>query len=169
MSWGAWVQRAEIEPSIYAADFPNLGAQLETLLAACVRVFHYDVGDGHFVDPITIGPIVLESIAPIVERGGAALDCRLMVAEPEKRFEQIKAAGGASVTFHVEACADPPAVSLQVDGGVSAENIRDAHDAGADLLVAGTSVFWQDDLGAAYRRLRSCLEAINNSTPVRFS
>ena len=73
----------EIEPSIYAADFACLGAQLETLLDAGVRIFHFDVGDGHFVEPVTIGPIVLESIAPLVHQRGGILDCHLMVSEPE--------------------------------------------------------------------------------------
>src|SRR5574341_1635294 len=109
MTWHDWVRGTEIQPSIYAADFARLGEQLETLLDAGVRVFHYDVGDGHFVEPITIGPIVLESIAPLVHDRGGILDCHLMVSEPERHFEQIGAAGGDSVTFHVEACDDPPA------------------------------------------------------------
>jgi ribulose-phosphate 3-epimerase len=46
-----------------------------------------------------------------------------------------------------------PDVRIQVDGGVGAANIREIHDAGATLLVAGTSVFGADDPGAAYREL----------------
>src|SRR5687768_6851740 len=103
MSWNGWVRGPEVEPSIYAADFANLGAQLERLLAAGVRVFHYDVGDGRFVEPITIGPIVLESIAPLIRRAGGVVDAHLMTVEPEKHFAQIAKAGADSVTFHVEA------------------------------------------------------------------
>ena len=44
--------------------------QLEALLRAGCRVFHFDVGDGHFVEPVTMGPIVLQSIAPIIHRYG---------------------------------------------------------------------------------------------------
>ena len=48
----------EVEPSLYAADFSRLGEQVDTLLRAECRVFHWDVGDGHFVPPVTMGPIV---------------------------------------------------------------------------------------------------------------
>lgn len=47
----------------------------------------------------------------------------------------------------------PPDVRLQVDGGINAETIGAARAAGADLLVAGSAVFWTDDVGAAYGRL----------------
>jgi ribulose-phosphate 3-epimerase len=98
----------EVEPSLYAADFSRLGEQIETLMAAGCRVFHFDVGDGHFVEPVTIGPIVLDSISPIVHRHGGTIDCHLMVERPAKYFEAFKAAGGDSVTFHYEAVADVP-------------------------------------------------------------
>ena len=62
MSWKDWVRTVEVEPSLYAADFSRLGEQIETLARAGVRVFHFDVGDGHFVPPITIGPIVLSRL-----------------------------------------------------------------------------------------------------------
>ena len=106
MAWREWVQDFEIEPSIYAANFAALGADLERALDAGARVLHFDVGDGHFVEPITIGPIVLESIAPLVHARGAVLDCHLMVDNPEHHFAQIARAGGDSVTFHHEVVAD---------------------------------------------------------------
>ena len=46
---------------------------------------------------------------------------------------------------------------VQVDGGVKAENVRAAHDAGADLLVVGTGIFGFEDLPRAYRRLVQAL------------
>jgi ribulose-phosphate 3-epimerase len=220
MGWHEWAREVEVEPSIYAADFSRLGDQLETLVAAGARVFHFDIGDGHFIPEITIGPIVLASIAPLVRGWGGVLDCHLMVAEPERHFEAVAKAGGASVTFHVEACDDPPRavalarslglgvgvvfnpetpveegahaaadadvalcmsihpgysgqefrpdaleriwrlrsllpdeVRVQVDGGVNAETIGPARDAGADLLVTGSAVFWSDDPARAYRLL----------------
>jgi len=224
MSWLAEARRVEIEPSIYAADFSRLGVQLEALHVAGARVFHFDAGDGHFIPEITIGPVVAASIAPLVRGWGAKLDCHLMVAEPEAHFEAIAKAGGDSVTFHVEACDDPPraiaaaralglgagvafnpetpvgdAVAaapgadlvlcmsihpgysgqsfmpealdriaelraalapearLQVDGGVNRDTARAARSAGADLLVAGSAIFWGDDVGAAYRELAEAL------------
>lgn len=108
MAWRDWVRgRAEVEPSIYAADFAALGEQLRLVMDAGARIFQFDVGDGHFVEPVTIGPIVLASIAPLVHERGGILDVHLMVDNPERHFEQVRRAGGDSVTFHVEASADP--------------------------------------------------------------
>ncbi len=221
MGWESWIRTSEVEPSLYAADFAHLGDQIEALLGAGTRVFHFDVGDGHFVEPITIGPIVLESIAPLIHTvENAAIDCHLMVDEPTKHFPQIAQAGGDSVTFHYEVVDDVPAtiaiardlglgvgvafnpatdpldvakvsgdadlvlcmsinpgysgqkfmpdaleriralraalpasIHIQVDGGVGADNIREVHDAGATLLVAGSAVFGREDIQGAYRRL----------------
>jgi ribulose-phosphate 3-epimerase len=47
----------------------------------------------------------------------------------------------------------PPAMHIQVDGGIGPENVRACHDAGATLFVAGTSIFGREDLPRAYRRL----------------
>jgi ribulose-phosphate 3-epimerase len=220
MSWSEWADAVEIEPSIYASDFSRLGLQLEELHGAGAKVFHFDVGDGHFIPEITIGPIVAASLSPLVRGWGACLDCHLMVAEPEKHFEAIARAGGDSVTFHVEVCDDAPraisharslglgvgvalnpgtsvasaaaaaegadlvlcmsihpgysgqafmpdalerisrlrellpdGVRIQVDGGINGSTIRAAREAGADLLVAGSAIFWGDEPAAAYRDL----------------
>jgi len=110
MSWREWLRDVEVEPSLYAADFSRLGEQVEVLLGAGVRVFHFDVGDGHFIPPITTGPVVLESIAPTVHEAGGVLDCHLMVEAPERHLAQFREAGADSVTVHLEACPDLPAV-----------------------------------------------------------
>ena len=109
MPWADWIRTAEIEPSLYAADFARLGEQIDVLLDAGCRVFHFDVGDGHFVEPVTIGPVVLHSIAPRVHAKGGVLDCHLMVDNPFRHFPQIAAAGGDSATFHYEVVDDVPA------------------------------------------------------------
>jgi ribulose-phosphate 3-epimerase len=222
--WRQWVRTVEIEPSLYAADFSRLGEQIEVLLRAGARVFHFDVGDGHFVPPVTMGPIVLKWIAPMILDHEGAIDCHLMVENPERHFEAIREAGGSSVTFHYEACDDPPAVAalareqglevglafnprtspedaaraavgfdvilcmsinpgysgqqfmpeafgrvralrkllpddvyVQVDGGVGPDNVRELYLSGANLLVAGTSIFAREDLPRAYRRLVQAL------------
>jgi ribulose-phosphate 3-epimerase len=225
MGWNDWVRGTEIEPSIYAADFARLGEQLETLLGAGARIFQFDVGDGHFVEPITIGPVVLKSISPLVHRLGGVLDCHLMIERPERHFRAVAEAGGDSVTVHYEACEDlpdvirqardlelgvgvafnpetepedvvavagelvdlvlcmsihpgysgqelmpaaiprirrlrellPAGMHVQVDGGVGPENVRELREAGANLFVAGTSIFGQQDLAEAYRRLVQAL------------
>jgi len=217
VTWTEWAKPGVVEPSIYAADFARLSEQLESLLDAGARVFHFDIGDGHFIGEITIGPVVLRSIAELVHDREGVLDCHLMVAQPERHFDSVRAAGGDSVTFHVEAVDDPgragayarelglavgvafnpeteveraataaagmdlalcmsihPGLSgqafmseslgriaklrslvpdtvfVQVDGGVSAQNAAEIRQAGADLLVAGSAIFWQDDPAAAY-------------------
>ncbi len=109
MAWQDWIRTVEVEPSLYGADFTQLGAQIEQLLRAGCRIFHFDVGDGHFVEPVTMGPIVLQSISPLIHRAGGAIDVHLMVESPAKYFEPVAAAGGDSVTFHFEAVDDVPA------------------------------------------------------------
>jgi ribulose-phosphate 3-epimerase len=107
--WRDWIRTVEVEPSLYAANFAILGEQVDALLRTGARIFHFDVGDGHFVDPITIGPIVLKDIAPLVHRMEGTIDCHLMVDNPAKHFAPIAEAGGDSVTFHYEAVEDVPA------------------------------------------------------------
>jgi ribulose-phosphate 3-epimerase len=224
MGWSEWARDVEVEPSIYAADFSRLGAQLESLVEAGARVFHFDVGDGHFIPEITVGPIVLSSVSPLMRGWGGVLDCHLMIEQPEHQFEAVASAGGDSVTFHVEACDDVPRavararslglgvglafspetavedavaaadgvdlvlcmsirpgysgqafmpetptrierlrellpsdIHVQVDGGINRETIQLARDAGADLLVAGSAIFWHDDPAAAYRDLATAV------------
>jgi ribulose-phosphate 3-epimerase len=224
VAWRDWIRTVEIEPSLYAADFANLGEQLDVLLRTGARVFHFDVGDGHFVEPITFGPVVLEAVAPIVHGFGGAVDCHLMVDNPVRHFPQIQRAGGDSVTFHYEAVDDvpdtisaarehglqvgvafnpetdpedvaavagdadivlcmsinpgyggqefmpeavdriktlraalPDEIHIQVDGGIDNDNVRSVYDAGATLIVAGTSIFAREDLPRSYRRLVQAL------------
>ena len=106
MGWSEWAREVEVEPSIYAADFSRLGEQLGVLVEAGAQVIHFDAGDANFIPEITIGPVVVASIAPLVHAWGATLDCHLMVERPERHFEAFARAGGDSVTFHVEAVED---------------------------------------------------------------
>ena len=219
MTWREWARPGIVEPSIYAADFARLGEQLESLLDAGARVFHFDIGDGHFIGEITIGPIVLRSISGLVHERGGVLDCHLMVSRARaalrersggrrrqrdvpcrggrrsrrgRRAARVTSAsasaspstprrrssggrGGGAAGADVALCMSihpglsgqafmpdslgrieklrslvPDTVLVQVDGGVSAENAAEIREAGADLLVAGSAIFWQDDPAAAY-------------------
>jgi ribulose-phosphate 3-epimerase len=113
MGWQEWVRTVEIEPSLYAADFRRLGEQIQHLMHAGARMFHFDVGDGHFVPPVTIGPVVLRSIAPHIHELGGQIDCHLMVDDPAHHFQEIAESGGDSVTFHVEATKDYAGVAAR--------------------------------------------------------
>jgi ribulose-phosphate 3-epimerase len=168
-------RQVEIEPSLYAADFANLGAQIRELLGAGARVFHFDVGDGHFVPPVTIGPVVLRSIAPMIHDAGGTLDCHLMVDDPVHHFEEIAASGGDSVTFHVEVVEDAAAVlararafglgaGVAFNPGTPVEEAAAAANLGADLCLCMSIVpgysgqELMDEAYARIERLRSLVD-----------
>ena len=181
MGWQDWIRTVEIEPSLYAADFAHLGAQVDALLRTGARVFHFDVGDGHFVEPITMGPIVLKDVTPIVHAvEGAAVDCHMMVDDPTHHFPQIAEAGGDSVTFHYEAVDDVPATiavarehGLQV--GIAFNPETDPDDvvkvaADADLVLCmsihpGDS--GQKFMDTALKRIKHLRDALPESIPVQ--
>jgi ribulose-phosphate 3-epimerase len=180
VAWRDRIRAVEVEPSIYAADFSRLGEQVEVLLGAGARVFHFDVGDGHFVPPVTIGPIVLKWIAPIVHGREGTMDCHLMVDDPAHHFPEIAQAGGDSVTFHYEAVEDPQrtladARAQGLAAGIAFNPETEPEDVAAvaegfDLVLCMSihpGYSGQEFMPATLDRLRRLRARLPNETPIQ--
>ena len=220
----AKIPTGAIAPSVLSCDFARLAEQVNTVMDAGARVIHVDVMDGHFVPPITIGPLIVAALRELVHGRGGILDCHLMIERPERQLEAFASAGADVITIHpestphihyalrtirelgvaagvvinpgtpvvvVEPVAEnvdlcllmsvnpgwggqryipsstgriarlrellPREVVLEVDGGISLETIDEARGAGADLFVAGSSVFGAADPAAAFAALAARL------------
>jgi len=217
-----------IAPSILSADFSHLGQDVTEVLDAGAKVVHLDVMDGHFVPNITIGPLVVAALKPLIHGAGALLDVHLMIEHPEQYVDAFAAAGADVIAVHQEACPHlhrvlwqireagaaagvalnpatavetldearrhcdmvlvmsvnpgfggqrfietslakiakarrylPDNVALEVDGGVTELNAAALVEAGANLLVAGSSVFGGHDIGERFGELaRAAGEAV---------
>jgi ribulose-phosphate 3-epimerase len=97
------MREIRVAPSILAADFAYLGAQVEDVMDEGARVIHVDVMDGHFVPPISIGAMVVDALRDLVHDRDGVLDVHLMVERPERRIEEFAQAGADTLIVHWEA------------------------------------------------------------------
>ncbi len=209
-----------VAPSILAADYTQLGSQIQRCLDAGTQWLHCDIMDGHFVPNISYGPAVVKAAASI---GDVFIDVHLMIENPDQYIEDFVEAGADLLTVHQEVCphlhrtiqhikrqgaqagvALNPATPLQqiipilsdvnlvlimsvnpgfggqsfiestyrklqkirslrekqeaqfligVDGGVGPDNIQKVAKAGAEVFVAGSSIFKSDDIAGSIKKL----------------
>ncbi|MBD8012555.1 ribulose-phosphate 3-epimerase [Microbacterium sp. NPDC077391] len=130
-----------INPSILAADFANMQTELARIATADFA--HVDVMDNHFVPNLTFGPQMVERIqatSPI------PLDVHLMIDDPDRWAPGYADLGAASVTFHLEAAADPVALArrlraigsragIAIKPGTAGESLYDILDEFDQILV----------------------------------
>jgi ribulose-phosphate 3-epimerase len=95
----------EVLPSLLAADFSRLEAEIRSVEEAGARILHLDVMDGRFVPNLTFGPLIVQAIAKLTS---CVLDTHLMVVEPAHLVPAFRKAGSHWISFHVEATANVP-------------------------------------------------------------
>jgi ribulose-phosphate 3-epimerase len=169
------LREPRVAPSILSSDFARLAEQVAEVMEAGARVIHCDVMDGHFVPPITLGPLVVGSLADQVHGAGGMLDVHLMIERPERQIEEFVKAGADMISIHFEAT---PHVhyalkavreagcmsGLAINPGTSADVIADLVDDIDNLLCMTVNPGWGgqafiDHSVAKVERLRTLLPA----------
>ncbi|MEO8092575.1 MAG: ribulose-phosphate 3-epimerase [bacterium] len=142
-----------VAPSILSADFSRLGTQVAEVMDAGARVIHVDVMDGHFVPPITIGPLIVSAIADQVHDAGGAIDVHLMIERPAQQVDEFARAGADCISVHLEADRHSHRTlsairgagclaGLALNPGTSAEAAGELEDAADHVLCMTVNPGW---------------------------
>jgi ribulose-phosphate 3-epimerase len=136
---------ALVAASILSADFGRLAEEVRAVDRAGTDWIHVDVMDGHFVPPITIGPLITAAVRRATQ---LPLDVHLMVQEPAHLIPEFVKAGANRITVHVEACRDVAATLalIREAGAIPGLSLNPPTDmervapyvGGADLLLVMT-------------------------------
>jgi len=103
----------QISASLLNADFASLGDEVRRAVDGGVDSIHLDVMDGHFVDNLTMGPVVVQAVRPVAS---VPYHAHLMISQPLRHARAFADAGSDLIVAHVEADDDPAAVIEAIHG-----------------------------------------------------
>jgi|SRR3989344_2776958 len=93
----------KVGASVLGADFSVLKEEINKIEKAGIDIISIDVMDGHFVNNITMGPVIVKAVRKITE---LPIEVHLMIENPEKHIESFAKAGADMFNIHIEACKD---------------------------------------------------------------
>jgi ribulose-phosphate 3-epimerase len=102
---------------ITSADFLKIGKEVELLESTDIKLMHFDVMDGCFVERLTVGPIFIKAVKTKLLK-----DVHLMIQNPEEKIQEYVDAGADMITIHIESSGD---VRLVLEGLGKTENKND--------------------------------------------